>query len=828
MTTPLTMYAFPTAPGLTDRTLPDRLAEIINVKDWGATGLGVADDWNAIMTAFNWNASYVVTTQPVYSGALRIASFSQAGSTVTVVTTKPHGWGTPSATALIKIANVDNTGAQAGLNGNWTATVVNTTSATFTLASGILPLGYFGYILPQITAVTWSANVVTIDYGAPHQFPIGTPLSMVVAGLSAGTGTRTCTATTTTQLTFPLTGSGTITGAAGATIVPPTVVTVASVPSGIILDGNSFLGGYFPDCEAQSYFHVVSAKTSNTVTFGTAPFQADIPSGSTLRVGRGPRGVIFFPKGTYRITQAIPIWDPNIQFVVQGVGAASIIRGNFADWLMRNNILKVALGGPQVVQKMHFINDHASGNGVEIEIVGGSVIDCIFEINGTALSTTGMDYIGAVSFSVVVKGNIFLSNGSPANAVGIDLACNNAACFSNYFKGLNNGIRSNLLGQTIRGSKFIDCAEAGIQTGGTPVNTTGTNANLGIYGVRTENCGIGIWTTAFSPGRLEGVSIVGGAAASYGLRMPSGSVITSCIEGVDITGLFSNYGVSYDFAGGPSAGDQNSSNQTFTNIRSVNSGGLGNWRLPTIPQSFQVADCNVAQVNTFAQLTGYRMTSLSYNAGTGLVTVVTPVAHGFSSGLRAEISGVTVGGSLLNNYNGQHLVTVVTTTSFTFSTASDPGTADANTGGVTLFKAIAGYSINGISWAAGVVTLSVFGSADFQFYSGMSIEVTFMTPAGWNGIFVALSASGSTLTYALAVDPGSHGIFSGTPRVYVASNFTESALQRLRNVWETQSYNISDGQKAGTGTANVGDLIQGGGSQRIMATWTANGFIRGG
>lgn len=36
------------------RTLPDRLAEIKNVKDFGAVGDGVTDDWAAIMAAFNW------------------------------------------------------------------------------------------------------------------------------------------------------------------------------------------------------------------------------------------------------------------------------------------------------------------------------------------------------------------------------------------------------------------------------------------------------------------------------------------------------------------------------------------------------------------------------------------------------------------------------------------------------------------------------------------------------------------------------------------------------------------------------------------------------
>ena len=818
-------YAFEDAVGTTARTLPDRLKDVVNVKDWGAVGNGVTDDRQAIQDAINWNSILLTTTAHAYSGAFRCGSSSWAGGIWTLHLTEPHGWTVPSSFAI----KLEQFSAPAvTLDGNYTATVTDADTITVPLAAEPI-VGYYGHVRPQVISATWAANLVTLTFAAAHR--IGSGTSCTIAGFvdAAINGTRAVTSTGTTTLTFAVTGSGAI--STMGTCKPLPVLTFASVPTGSISGTtSSYLAGRFPTTSAQHYGHSVSSSTATTTTL-SFPLQADIPNGTQVRFAGANRGRIFFPPGEYLINGPLYYDDasPETSHWL-GVPGKSIIRagpagGGFSGYMVIQN-LKVASNGPTLFEKLAFVNEHASGGCLRLCQVNTQVRDCVFEAN-KCIDYSSDDYIAAISFSVEVNGCRFSPGAAPSGSIGILLGTNNASVVGNYVAGFDEGFRAWSFGKTISGNVFKDNG-IGIRQGVVPPGTQRASTYSVITGNAFINNGIA-YSHNVSTGntRVEGNYIEGGPDAATGFSFAADSQI-NLIRGIDIAGDFTNRAFE---AVGTSL--NNRWNQIRA-VRAVNDAGT-DWTLPTKPHNVRMTECNEAKIYTFSQLEGWAISSIAWAAG--IVTITTPAAHGLvGTSPILHVSGVTVGGSLDNNYNGVFASSsAATATTFKYALAANPGAAAASTGNVHTGSSGVNNNkpLKSLTWASNEALAETWGVHLMTPGSGITVAgVTGGT--GFNGTYAAavITITGAaTFKYALTPDPGAAGGFAASIAATVETGARCSISHQSvsnPNMLEGAEYGISDGAKLGGGTAVIGDRVQGAGAQHIKVRYTRNGWVRAG
>lgn len=158
MANPFTSFAYPAtgaptppcSPNSCNRTTPDRIADIKNVKEFGAKGDGVTDDWAAIMSAYNWTtnglrgiiffpAGTYLVSQPInYGASYSITSGTYDSTSGTVVLTMANDL-TPFlfVGSILSLLNFTGTGAFASLEGQQTVTAVSPTTVTYVATSGL-------------------------------------------------------------------------------------------------------------------------------------------------------------------------------------------------------------------------------------------------------------------------------------------------------------------------------------------------------------------------------------------------------------------------------------------------------------------------------------------------------------------------------------------------------------------------------------------------------------------------------------------------------------------------------------------------------------------
>jgi hypothetical protein len=825
MTNNFTDHEFLTPGGTNPRTLPDRLMDVINVKDYGAVGDDIADDYNAIMKAFYWNSIPIRAAANAYSGAVRLVNViwtSAAGGTVTATTGGTHGLTVGQVVVVQGIFSTDDV----GYNGIFAVNaVIDSTHFTYLLPTGDmnLPTGN-GFITAHISGATWSDNVVTVNFDAPHRLISG--LTTGVYGFDNGMdGQRgPITVVSPTQLRFPFTGSGTVVTTATARLQPYGYLEVESItPSGFPPFFSGILYGYtmsefFPVCHAATYYHRVYGIVGTTLDFG-APFLGDITAGDDILLYCVPCGKVHFPPGTYRVSKQMQLPMAGLAVIVTGAPGQSIIKGNFPDFLFAQYGV---LSGPFKMEYLSFYNEHVNGGCVMVQPNFGFFSGCKFTSGGVGLQMAAPDGRNAVAFNSKVEGCMFFATPGSTNSVGIGAYANNAGYLGNYFEGLSIGMKMQNFNQNIDGCSFVDCGKG--------IACAKFSTSMAFRGLYFKNCGSAIHAANFSANLFEGIYIEGGPDADYGFN--SVNLGSTDVEGMSVTGAFATAAI---YAGNDYYGDHYN---IYISVYADNSGAGTAWIMPPTRGQAQFENCNISSVITYGGLTGRHIDNLSYDSGTGIVTLTTDSDHNF--GGNAQISGVTVGGSTDNSYNGVYPAILASGSTVTYQVYTNPGTDDGSTGAVTgaLGNATAIY-IKAISWSGGIVTVEVLGQHGIAKFGQVTINAVVggSYTNGYSGTFMATVVDGSHFTYPVVSNPGTPDPASlstslpsgqgGNPAAYIVVPVCMNGLVYYSVKGRTKA-NLSDGQKRGGGVAAIGDQIVGGGSQRLGAIWSERGWVRSG
>jgi type IV pilus assembly protein PilY1 len=155
-------------------------------------------------------------------------------------------------------------------------------------------------------------------------------------------------------------------------------------------------------------------------------------------------------------------------------------------------------------------------------------------------------------------------------------------------------------------------------------------------------------------------------------------------------------------------------------------------------------------------------------------TVTTSGVHGFSNGSTVTISNVTQ-----NDYNGDKVIAVTGTNTFTYTVPEYPTTPAAAT--YTLSKSAASYTITSVTRPGtgsgnsetATITLSATPSL---LSSGQTVTVSNVSDASWNGSYAISSITGNTLSVSSNVYPVTPALNAFTVKLSSASAQTISKI----------------------------------------------------
>lgn len=545
------------------------------------------------------------------------------------------------------------------------------------------------------------------------------------------------------------------------------------------------------------------------------------------------RGTIYFPPGTYLVSQSIAFnttLNNGVTSLWQGELGLSVITGNFNDFVMsragngNDGALNI------VIENLTIINTHATGGGIRFgDLDGGAIRNCVVTAN-RAITTLGDDSLpGFGSFECSFE-NLALSPGANVSgSYGLANTANGVVANCRII-GFETGIQA-FAGE---GSmQYAGCYFEGNGVGFLPgIAPSGIHLGVGqivVSGCRFKNNSVAIkfltgGSATYCGLRIEGTNgqAPGGTNPQYGIQCGnpgSGTIAHNALfAGISVTGQYDIAGIYIN--GGEFFQQQN----TFMGVTSVNSGSGVAWDFPlSVATSAKFFACNVAPIYTMAQL-GARIwssSSASWVANsvwtfTSLPSSDTPSGSGYvpgdyhnvpltgGSGTGAVASSVTVNG-------GGEVVAVSFYPSGTNYVVGDALSAsNANLGGSG-----SGFSLT-VATVRDTATIATAGVPGAFNTLKANILVSGISPSGYNGLFLgAVFTSGSTITYPIS-NPGGAG---GAGSVVVNPiDPNGSVPQESVVVQEGECFDVSDANTAVWGANPIG-----GGSSHAKVRWGSNG-----
>lgn len=508
------------------------------------------------------------------------------------------------------------------------------------------------------------------------------------------------------------------------------------------------------------------------------------------------RGLIYFPPGTYSVSQPIDFLDGGIPahpigtiFFRGEIGLSRIV-GNFSDYVLRRATTDTAGGGPNTIEGMSVTNTNATGGGIRIGFtVGGAVRDCIVTANRGINTASDDSVVGVTSQELAIE-NCTLSPGSnPSGSLSI---------------------------MSVSDGPIANCNIVGFSKG---IICWGQQGGQSVIGCHIELCGTGV-DNGISPDIRFVASITGTNMTVTQLLDTGGAIpVGSPLSGASIA---ANTNIQSQTSGTPGGAGV----YVVSVSQTVSSEVMSAVSVPTNPgmriSGSHFKNCGTAINNRAGALQAF---GIRIDAAEGTI------AGDPQYGIIANSGACFFGGILVTGQYAQYAIDItiggfantqvffVGVRAFNTSSLVRPAWAPMPGAGLANFincNVPAVYTmqqlpafpvgINTISWSGGTTTVNVFANIG-QIAPPFQVTVEGVTPSGYNGTFTVLTSVVNTITYAQS-NPGAPTGSGGSVLVLPPNSAQEG-----------DCYNVSDSDVSTWGSNPVG-----GGSTHAKVRWSGSNW----